>query len=118
MAESVLGLLFDIGADPSKGILAAEEFRDRASEALKEFEEHLVSIMTKSLGITKEFAIGMGVGTGAGVGLGLGMFELANKATETGEKIFEAAEKTGIATEALSGINAVAKMTGGNFEGL
>src|SRR6266446_1869874 len=118
MAESVLGLLFDIGADPSKGILAAEEFRDRATQALREFEDQIMAVMTKSLGITKEFAIGMGVATGAVAGLGIAMFELANKAAETGEKIYEAAEKTGMSAEALSGINAVAKMTGGSFEGL
>ena len=60
----------------------------------------------------------MGIATGAIVGLGGGMFELAAKAAEAGNRIYEASEQTGISAQAMSGIAAIAKETGGNFEGL
>lgn len=116
--ESILGLLFEIGADPSRAIAATGEFRDRASTALAEFEQNLLSTMTKSLGITKEFAIGMGVAVGAVAGLGIAMFELADKAAEVGGKMFEAAEKTNFSAASLSALNAMSKQTGESFDGL
>lgn len=47
-----------------------------------------------------------------------GMFALAKRSAEVGSQIFEAQEKTGIAASQLSGIMAIAKQTGGNFDGL
>lgn len=116
--ESTLGLLFDISADPSKALNATTSFRNQASQMLGEFETKLVEVMTHSLGITKEFAIGMGVGIGAVTGLGLAMFELANKAAEVGAKMYEVSEQTGITAENLSGLNAISQLTGGSFDGL
>ncbi len=119
MAEgSVLGVLFEVGADPSKAIGALSSFRGQAGSALKEIEEQMLSTMTKSIGITKEFAVSMAVGTGAVIGLSVAMFELAHKASEVGAKIYETSEKTGFSAEALSGVNAVTKMTGESFDGL
>lgn len=116
--ESILGLLFEISADPSKALAATGEFRDKASQALREFEEQMISTMTKSLGITKEFGLGMAVGTGAVIGLGAAVFELANHAAELGEKIYAVSERTGITAESLSGLNAVAKINNENFDAL
>lgn len=115
---STLGLLFEIAADPSKAITATGDFRDKAGAAIREFEDQLASTMTKSLGITKEFAVGMAVGVGAVTGLAAAMFELADKASEVGERIYETSEKTGMSAEALSGLNAISKETGGNFDSL
>jgi len=36
--ESILGMMFETGADPSKAFLATEEFRTKATKALAEFE--------------------------------------------------------------------------------
>src|SRR5579883_1413928 len=118
MSESSLALLFEISADPSKAIAATEGFQSQASAAIKQFEDQLVSSMTKGLGITKEIAVGVAVGAGAVTGLAAAMFELADKSSEVGEKIYEASEKTGLSAESLSGLNAISKETGGNFEGL
>jgi hypothetical protein len=51
-------------------------------------------------------------------GLGGAALEAANKAAEAGNRIYEAAEKTGMSAEALSGVMALAKETGHSFEGL
>lgn len=120
MAEegSLLGLLFEISADPSKAITATESFRGQASSALREFENQMVETMTHSIGISKEFAIGMGVAVGAVTGLAIAMFELAHKAAEVGGKIYELGEKTQMSAETLSGIMAVTKQTGESFDSL
>lgn len=116
--DSTLGLIFEIGADPSKGILAVNQFSSEARKALAEFEESIASTMTKSLGITKEFAVGMAVGAGAVIGLTAAMFELSMKAAEAGAKIYEMSEKTGLGAEQLSGLSVLAKETGENFDSL
>lgn len=116
--SSTLGLLFEISADPSKAINATESFRDKASSALKEFENNIFSTMQNSLGITKEFAIGMAITTGAVVALGVAAFELADHAAALGAKIFEVHEKTGMASEDLSGLMVLSKQTGESFDTL
>lgn len=116
--DSTLGLIFEIAADPSKAINATESFRDQASRAMRDFEEQMMSTMTKSLGITKEFAVGMAVGAGAVIGLGVAMFELADKAAEVGAKIFEVHEKTEMSAASLSGLMALTRQTGENFDSL
>src|ERR1051326_8063350 len=116
--QSTLGLLFEIAVDPSKAILATESFRDEAGKALKEFEDDIAEVMTHSVGITKEFAIGMTVGVGAVTALSVAMFELAEKSAETGEKIYELHEQSGLSAESLSGLMAIAKETGGSFDSL
>lgn len=116
--SSTLGLIFEIAADPSKAIAATESFQSQAGAALKQFEDQIFQTMTKSLGITKEFAVGMAVGTGAVVALGVAMFELADHAAEVGAKIFETSEKTGIAADKLSGLMALTKETGESFDSL
>ncbi len=57
------------------------------------------------------------VGGGAAA-LGGTLFELANKASEAGAKIFEVSEKTGIAAPQLSGLMALSKETGEDFDAL
>jgi len=47
-----------------------------------------------------------------------GMFALAVHAAEVGSKVFESSEKTGIAAGQMSGLMALTKETGGNFESL
>ncbi len=56
--------------------------------------------------------------TGGAVALGGTLFGLAEHAAEVGTTILEASEKTGIAAEQMSGIRALAKETGGNFDAL
>ena len=51
-------------------------------------------------------------------GLAAGMFALAEHASEVGAKIFEASEKTGIGASQMSGLMAIAKETGGDFDSL
>jgi hypothetical protein len=47
-----------------------------------------------------------------------GMVALAMKAADVGAKIFDASEKTGISAGQMSGLMAITKETGGNFDGL
>lgn len=55
---------------------------------------------------------------GSVAGLAGGMFALAVRAADVGSKIYEGSEKTGIAASQMSGLMAITKETGGNFEGL
>lgn len=118
MADSTLGLLFEIGADPSKAITGMEGMRARFGQALNDIESRFSSVMTKTLGISKEFAVGVGVAGGAVAALGASLFALAHKAAEAGTQIFEASEKTGLAAANLSGLAAISKITGENFDSL
>jgi hypothetical protein len=66
---------------------------------------------------------GLLIGTLAGVSggaaaLGATLFGLAEHASEVGAKIFEASEKTGISAAQMSGLMAIAKETGGDFDSL
>ena len=56
--------------------------------------------------------------TGGAAALGATLFGLAEHASEVGAKIYEASEKTGISAAQLSGLNALCKETGGDFDGL
>ena len=47
-----------------------------------------------------------------------GMFALAEHAADVGAKIYDASQKTGISAGQMSGLMAIAKETGGNFDGL
>lgn len=62
-------------------------------------------------------AVGVGAAAGA-VGLGGALFAAATHAAELGSQIFEASEKTGLSASNLSGLMAISKATGGNFDGL
>jgi hypothetical protein len=59
-----------------------------------------------------------GIALGAITGLGGAALEMANKWAEAGNRIYEAAEKTGMSAEALSGVMAIAKETGHSFESI
>ena len=60
----------------------------------------------------------LGALTGGSVALGGAMLGLAEKSSEVGASIHEAALKTGFGAEQLSGLRAVAIETGGNFDTL
>ena len=64
------------------------------------------------------FAMIGGIGVGATVGLGAGFFALAEHAAEAGAMIYDASEKTGIGAAEMSGLAAISKETGGNFQNL
>lgn len=61
---------------------------------------------------------GLATLTGGAAALGGTLFALAEKAAETGSKIYEASEKTGISASQMSGLMAITKETGGNFDAL
>ena len=56
--------------------------------------------------------------TGGTAALAGGLFALADHAAEVGNRIFEASEKTGIGADQMSGLMAITKETGGNFDAL
>jgi hypothetical protein len=56
--------------------------------------------------------------TGGAAALGGGLFALAEHAAAVGAKIFEASEKTGIGAAQMSGLMAVSRETGENFDSL
>jgi hypothetical protein len=74
---------------------------------------------TRSLGsLGGTLALVGGAGVVAAGGLAAGLFALAIKAADVGAKIYDASEKTGMGARAMSGLMAVAKETGGDFDGL
>jgi hypothetical protein len=56
--------------------------------------------------------------TGGAAALGGTLFALAEKASDVGAKIYEASEKTGISAAQMSGLMAITKETGGDFDSL
>ena len=63
-------------------------------------------------------ALAVVAGAVAAAGLAAGLVSLAKKAADVGAKIYEASQKTGMGATQMSGMMAVAKETGGDFEGL
>lgn len=69
----------------------------------------------------KKFGLATGslmAGAGVLAALSGAAFALANHAAEVGSKIYEASQKTGIAAAQMSGLMAVVKETGGDFDSL
>lgn len=111
MAQNIIGLLFEIAADPTKAEAAMAEFK--ASQAAEATE--LSSVWSGAMNAITGPA---GIALGAIAGIGGGMMEMANKAAEAGAKIFEASERTGLAVTNLSGLAALSKETGESFDSL
>jgi hypothetical protein len=120
------------GREVRESFAGVGEFAERALAPLGELGEKIASTLGDigkaagnavtsfhglGAGISTFAAVGAGAAVGA-VGLGGALFAAATHAAELGSKIFEASEKTGLSAENLSGLMAVAKMTGGNFDGL
>lgn len=61
---------------------------------------------------------GLGALTGGAAALGGTLFALAEHASEAGSKIYDASQKTGISAAQMSGLMAVAKEMGGDFDSL
>lgn len=107
VAQSALAPLGNLGQTISATL---GEIGQAASGAMAKFRE--------MSGATQIVAgVGAGVAVAAGA-IGAGLFEAANKAAEFGSKIYEASEKTGMSASNLSGLAAVSKATGENFDSL
>lgn len=115
---STISTLIRLSADPTQATNSLEGFSGKFHETMRGIESQAVESFTRMSGISKSFFGGLAIGIGAVTALGAGMFELANKAAEVGAKIFEAHEKTGMTTQALSGLYAMAKVTGGSFDSM
>jgi hypothetical protein len=110
-SPNVLGLLLEIGADPSK----AEAAMARLDAASVASSAKVSSVWSSAMNaITGPAGIALGLFTG----LGGAALTMANKWAAAGNEIFEASEKTGMSAQALSGVMALAKETGHSFEGL
>jgi len=127
-----LGLYFEIAADPSKGIKAVEDFtasvENRLGAARGSFgliagdierkwglaEGSIARTGVAAQAAAKDLAY-LAAGAGA---LAAGALALANNWAQAGTEIFEAAEKTGISAEKLSGLRATAKVLDENFGAL
>jgi hypothetical protein len=116
--SSTLGLLFEINADPSHALTAVklleEEVSTKLSSALGISQASFSQYSSAVLAAARDLTIVGGVVVTAGAGA----LKLAEHAAEMGNKIYEAGQKTGMTAPTLSGIMAVAKETGRNFEGL
>lgn len=109
MADSILGMLFEISADPTKAEAALAELKASTVAESAEISSVWSSAMDAITGPA-------GLALGAVVGLGGGMLEMANKAAEAGEKVLLVSQQTGIATEKLGGLQLAAKLTNTDFE--
>jgi hypothetical protein len=107
----VIKLGLQINADSSQAEAAVEHLRASTVAGCSNISSAWSGVMSAITGPT-------GIALGALTAFGGGMLEAANKAAEMGGKIYEAHEKTGLASASLSGLMAVSKETGGNFEGL
>lgn len=111
MSEGIVGLLLSIGMDNKPAKEALAELRASTVAETGEISNIWSSALNAITGPTA-------IAVGGIVGIGGAMLEAANKAAEMGNQIYEASEKTGMSAETLSGLAAVTKETGGNFEGL
>jgi methyl-accepting chemotaxis protein len=109
-----LRLAIEVALDSENAKEAIEGFKgvvESAVDALKGNFTSLTSAVEGSAGA-------LGILTGVVGAAGAGLFELASHAAEVGTQIYEAGERTGFTAEKLSGLMALSKETGGNFEGL
>jgi hypothetical protein len=90
------------------------ELGAKVAETFESVGKSAGSAMSKAGALGGVFA---GVATGA-VGLGGALVATALHAAELGNQIYEVKQRTGLATETLQGLMAIAKETGGSFEGL
>lgn len=110
----VLGLAFEITADPEHAVAAMELFQEQVAESLGVSTKNFKQFQDATVAAAKDLAM-----IGAGVaGVATGMLALAEHAAEVGNEIYEAGEKTGMSAVHLSAINALAKETGGSFDAL
>jgi len=114
MADTVLGLLFEISADPSK-----------AQAAISKLASTIDRDLGLAAGTTKKFGEGAAAAGkdllylgGAAAGAVAGALALANKWAEAGAAIFEASEKTGLAAKNLSGLRVTTKLLDEDFGAL
>lgn len=111
MSDNLIGLMFEIAANPAKAEAALAHLK---ASAVAESGEISSIWSTAMNAITGPTAIAFGGMTA----LGGSMLEAANKAAEMGNRIYEASEKTAMSAEALSGLMALSKETGKSFESL
>lgn len=110
--SNVLGLLFTIDADPDKAISAVQKFENSIANTFGISKTKFQGFADGAVHVAE----GLMVAGGAAAGVAGMMFELASKAAEMGNAIYEASEKTGMSAEHLSGLMAISKETGENFD--
>jgi hypothetical protein len=110
-SSNVIGLLMEIGADPSK----AESAMARLDAASVASSAKVSSVWT---GAMNAITGPTGMVLGAFTGLGAAALATAQKAAQAGGAIYEASEKTGMSAQALSGVMALAKESGKSFESI
>jgi len=100
------------------GEKAAEEisaaFRTKPVDAMTALKKSLREFGDVALAAGRDLAV---IGGGV-IALGAGLLKLAQHAAEAGAKIYDAHEKTGLAAASLSGLNAISRVTGENFDSL
>jgi ABC-type transporter Mla subunit MlaD len=114
MADSLLGLLFEINADPSKAKEALESFQGKVegvTAAAGGSFSGLGSLINGALGSFSLYS-------GSIAAVGGALFEVADRAAAAGEKIHHAGEVTGLSAAALSGLRVESKHTGESFDTL
>jgi len=129
---NTIGLYFEIAADPSNAKKALDDFQSSTARTLGLSEANFTKLTT---GIEKNFGLATGslartgmaaqaavkdlayLGAGAAALL-VGAVALADKWASVGTAIFEAAEKTGIGADKLSGLRATTQVLGESFDGL
>jgi hypothetical protein len=97
------------------------EVGEKLASTLENVGQAAGKAMTSFAGLGSSASTFAAVGAGAVagvVGVGAAMGALALHAAEVGNKIFELHERTGVSSADLSGLMAIARETGGNFESL
>src|SRR5581483_5006724 len=120
--DSTANLLFTIAANTDDASENIQRFRTLLSKDLSGIADEFKNWSNRTFGDLTTVAgalTGVTAALAAGaVALGAALFEAAEHAAQYGAQIFEASERTGLSAESLSGLMAITKITGENFDSL
>lgn len=116
--SSILGLLFEINADPSKAQAALAKFSGSIADHLKIAQSSMLSAEQRGehLGLALEKALK--TGAVAAVAVGGALFEMARRTANAAEEFLKLSAQVGVSVHDLSALKFVAELNETSFEAL
>lgn len=118
MADNVLGLLFEIAADPSKAQQAINSFEQSTGTSLKKASDHFDDFGNKTDTLFGKLKSHLVITGDEALEMVRKLGDVVMEAARFGEEIAHAGEKTGMATEQISALKFAGEQMGVNFESL
>jgi len=118
VADNVLGLVFEVSADPSKAAQAIQSFEAATGASLGKASGHFQQLQEKSIGVLQSLKDHFVITAGDVENFAHTILHAALSAAEFGEQLVHASEKTGIGVEELSALKFVASQTDVGFDTL